>query len=359
MQKTGKSGFTLVELSVVLIIVSLLAGGILVGRDMFNSAQIRAAARQIEVFNTAYTTFLLKYGCVPGDCGNAESFGFTPMVVTLSKAEPVPSFNVIDQLNPISTAQAFSLSEQEVTSGDIIAGEGSEPVGAGSSTGLGSYSNVYNEMVVDNPTLQNKIVEYNAPWNPAIAGNYVGPASQLVLAPVSGNSSFSVENSETLGSQISLAQAHLFTNLNVIKGSFPIKIEGQMSPINHNFASWLLINLTQAPNGLFENAGAYYVGSATLIPGSAGGAAFSPVTAFRLDSLMDDGEAATGGFRTTSNPIFLDGGNIVTLDPNSDVGPGRCITTNADGKYVYNIALGNPTEDVTKMCLPVVKAAHT
>ena len=50
-------GFTLIELSIVLVIIDLLVGGVLVGRDLIKSAEIHAQISQIEEYNTAVLTF--------------------------------------------------------------------------------------------------------------------------------------------------------------------------------------------------------------------------------------------------------------------------------------------------------------
>lgn len=68
------NGFTLIELSIVLVIVALLAGGILVGQELIHAAYIRDAVSKVEKINTAVNTFRLKYNCLPGDCPNATQF---------------------------------------------------------------------------------------------------------------------------------------------------------------------------------------------------------------------------------------------------------------------------------------------
>jgi prepilin-type N-terminal cleavage/methylation domain-containing protein len=62
-----KAGFTLVELSIVLVIIGLLVGGVMVGRDLIKASEIRAQISQIEQFKTATNTFKVKYGYLPGD----------------------------------------------------------------------------------------------------------------------------------------------------------------------------------------------------------------------------------------------------------------------------------------------------
>lgn len=73
--KKHKWGFTLIELSIVLVIIGLLVGGVLVGRDLIEAGQLRTQIAQIEEYTTATHTFRLKYNCLPGDCRNAEALG--------------------------------------------------------------------------------------------------------------------------------------------------------------------------------------------------------------------------------------------------------------------------------------------
>jgi prepilin-type N-terminal cleavage/methylation domain-containing protein len=72
-------GFTLIELSIVLVIIGLIVGGILVGRDLVTSAALRAQITQIEKYNTAVNTFRIKFNAIPGDMqvNVATQYGFT------------------------------------------------------------------------------------------------------------------------------------------------------------------------------------------------------------------------------------------------------------------------------------------
>lgn len=72
------SGFTLLELSIVLVIIGLLAGGVLVGQDLIKAAELRATTAQYEKFKTALNVFNVKYNGMPGDLyyRNAQRFGF-------------------------------------------------------------------------------------------------------------------------------------------------------------------------------------------------------------------------------------------------------------------------------------------
>jgi prepilin-type N-terminal cleavage/methylation domain-containing protein len=70
------SGFTLIELSMVLVIIGLIVGGVLVGQDLIKTSEIRATIGQLEKYNTAVNTFRSKYAGIPGDLPNAAAFGF-------------------------------------------------------------------------------------------------------------------------------------------------------------------------------------------------------------------------------------------------------------------------------------------
>lgn len=69
-----RTGFTLIELSIVLVIIGLIIGGILTGRDLIQASEVRATASDIEKLRTAIYTFKNKYNCLPGDCPNALVF---------------------------------------------------------------------------------------------------------------------------------------------------------------------------------------------------------------------------------------------------------------------------------------------
>ncbi|MGB1539835.1 MAG: prepilin-type N-terminal cleavage/methylation domain-containing protein, partial [Rickettsiales bacterium] len=67
-------GFTLVELSIVLVIIGLIIGGVLVGQDLIKAAEIRATVSQIESYNAAVNTFRGRFNGLPGDIRNVTSF---------------------------------------------------------------------------------------------------------------------------------------------------------------------------------------------------------------------------------------------------------------------------------------------
>lgn len=66
-------GFTLIEISIVLVIIGLLVGAVVLGREMIRAAETRKVISKLREFQTAFTTFKMKYDCLPGDCRYATS----------------------------------------------------------------------------------------------------------------------------------------------------------------------------------------------------------------------------------------------------------------------------------------------
>ena len=88
MPAPSRHGFTLIELSLVLVIIGLLVGGVLAGKALIQQAEIRAAASQLQKFETSYRTFQVKYGCIMGDCANATEFFGDNYVVVAAGCPP-------------------------------------------------------------------------------------------------------------------------------------------------------------------------------------------------------------------------------------------------------------------------------
>lgn len=67
-------GFSLIELSIVLVILGLLIGGILAGQSLIRAAELRSIANDFQRYQTATKIFRQKYLGLPGDINNATSF---------------------------------------------------------------------------------------------------------------------------------------------------------------------------------------------------------------------------------------------------------------------------------------------
>jgi prepilin-type N-terminal cleavage/methylation domain-containing protein len=66
--------FSLVELSIVLVILGLLVGGVLAGQSLIRAAELRAVTTEYARFTTARQSFRDKYFALPGDMNNATQF---------------------------------------------------------------------------------------------------------------------------------------------------------------------------------------------------------------------------------------------------------------------------------------------
>ena len=67
-----KRGFTLVELSIVLVIIGLLIGGVLAAQSMIETAKTQSFIKQIQQIDAAVENFKTKYNGLPGD---SSAFG--------------------------------------------------------------------------------------------------------------------------------------------------------------------------------------------------------------------------------------------------------------------------------------------
>lgn len=69
-----KKAFSLVELSIVLVILGLLTGGILGGQSLIRAAELRSVSTDYARYATAIYSFRDKYFAIPGDMSNATAF---------------------------------------------------------------------------------------------------------------------------------------------------------------------------------------------------------------------------------------------------------------------------------------------
>jgi prepilin-type N-terminal cleavage/methylation domain-containing protein len=69
-----RNAFSLVELSIVLVILGLLTGGILTGQSLIRASELRAVGTEYQRYVAATNTFRDKYFALPGDMRNATAF---------------------------------------------------------------------------------------------------------------------------------------------------------------------------------------------------------------------------------------------------------------------------------------------
>ncbi len=73
--KNQQSGFTLVEIAIVLVIIGLLLGGVLKGQELINSAKVKSYAQDFRVIQSAMYGFQDRFKGIPGDLPGAGGAG--------------------------------------------------------------------------------------------------------------------------------------------------------------------------------------------------------------------------------------------------------------------------------------------
>ena len=71
--KTRQTGFTLVEIAIVLVIIGLLLGGILKGQEMITQAKIKNVVNDFNGITAAMNSYQDRYRALPGDDLNAAT----------------------------------------------------------------------------------------------------------------------------------------------------------------------------------------------------------------------------------------------------------------------------------------------
>lgn len=305
MGSSGKTGFTLVETAIVLVVIGLIIGGVLVGRDLIEAARVRATVQQIEALNTAQTAFLLKYNCIAGDCPNGINLGFTAAIITISDASPQPPApGFFDHFNPISSALAFSLVEYDL------------------------------------------YVCVGPPWPCDEFGTFSIPI---------GDGNYQLSVVEGLTAIRMLEQAKMINNVDKTHGVMRPKLSAK-SPVSGRPLSIFPMYVSPRAGSVATVPGNYNMITATAIAGNAAAAALTPAMAFAIDSKVDDGLPLSGKALAAGNPMFPADTSAGFLYSIGDEDTYVC-TMNSDGQLIYNV-IGDPDADVTVVpCAMEIKSS--
>ena len=120
-------GFSLIELSIVLIIIGLLVAGVTGGASLIQSAKTRAFINEINNYRQAVNTFYAANGRFPGDINNTGKFGLNSGY-TYSKTDFKPPYDTGDFVPNVRSAPWIELYTDGIT--DF------KPLGNGTPAGL-------------------------------------------------------------------------------------------------------------------------------------------------------------------------------------------------------------------------------
>ncbi len=116
--------FTLIELSIVLVIISLIVGGIIGGKSLIRSAEIHAFTTEIKTYETALNTFNLQYDALPGDMRDAFEYWGTSCAATEGECNGDGDGIVRYQTEDDMVLTHFRLSEIMMSNGITAAYQG-------------------------------------------------------------------------------------------------------------------------------------------------------------------------------------------------------------------------------------------
>lgn len=103
-----RNGFTLIELSIAIIIIALLIAAVSAGNNMINQAKLQSVIKDYQLYQTYFNAFVNKYNKIPGDMNTAFSIWGTKCAANSSICNGDGSgsidYNTDVNLNEISQA---------------------------------------------------------------------------------------------------------------------------------------------------------------------------------------------------------------------------------------------------------------
>lgn len=293
-----KNGFSLVEISIVIVIVSLLIGAGLKMADFLRAFKVNAVVQEVELINTAFQNFNLKYKC-KGDA-NVNKFFLTPVPTKLCDCS----------LNTVACLPCYSgncpdtgcLTNTPVTNLDII----SQYVCLNSTkTTLVSTATNANKILVN--TGKNMV-------NVAVPGDFLRATIFIQGASANGNGNALIDLTERALATEHLSRAGMIDLNYIANTDFVVGQNSIGSNLNKNNVGYHFGSTTTAPIGS-NNPNFLILGansSGATATGTLNGGILNENEAFQIDSKLDNANIANGkviGLDSAAGTCLASGNN--------------------------------------------------
>lgn len=171
-RRHAQSGFTLVEIAIVLVIIGLLLGGVLKGQELIENGRVKNAANDMNGISAAYNSYLDRYRRLPGDDGpiatlTARGGQWTTTGITAGDNNGVLVIAAANTFTGVAEGAAFF--QHLRASGFITGNPGDVGVNALPTNAWGGRLGVVNAAVQGRPTARVSVCLGNVPGKAAAA----------------------------------------------------------------------------------------------------------------------------------------------------------------------------------------------